>query len=85
MGAGTAFPEGADFHEEAAMTGARMKVAKLDKAQLAKVKTLEKKLGCCVVALEPEYRLARLAPGQIKQLISVEKQLGVVLVAYEVG
>jgi hypothetical protein len=65
------------------MAGARMKVAKLDKGQLAKVQTLEKKLGCCVVALEPEYRLARLTPAQIKQLASAEKQLGVVLVAYE--
>jgi hypothetical protein len=72
-----------DFHEEAAMTGARMKVAKLDAAQLTQVKTLEKKLGCCVVALEPEYRLARLTPAQIKELASAEKQLGVVLVAYE--
>jgi len=65
------------------MTGARMRVAKLDEAQLTRVKTLEKKLGCCVVALEPEYKLARLTPLQIKQLASAEKQLGVVLVAYE--
>ncbi len=65
------------------MTGARMKVAKLDDAQLDRVKALEKKLGCCVVALEPEFRLARLTPAQIKELASAEKQLGVVLVAYD--
>jgi hypothetical protein len=65
------------------MAGARMKVAKLDRARLNQVKALEKKLGCCVVALEPEYKLAKLAPAQIKQINSAEKQLGVVLVAYE--
>jgi len=67
------------------MTGTRMKVAKLDEAQLTRVKALEKKLGCCVVALEPEYKLALLTPAQIKQLTSAEKHLGVVLVAYEAG
>jgi hypothetical protein len=65
------------------MTGERMKVAKLDVAQLTRVKALEKQLGCGVVALEPEYTLARLTPAQIKQLATAEKRLGVVLVAYE--
>ena len=66
------------------MSGERMKVAKLDAAQLTQVKALEKELGCCVVALEPEYKLARLTPAQIKQIASAEKQLGVVLLAYNV-
>jgi len=65
------------------MTRARMKVAKLDKGSLAKVQALEKKLGCCLVALEPEYCLARLSAAQVKRLAAAERELGVVLLAYQ--
>ena len=63
--------------------GARMKVAKLDKARLATVQALEKKLGCCLVALEPEFCMARLSAAQLTRLKAVEKELGVVLLAYQ--
>ena len=65
------------------MTGARMTVAKLDKARLSKVQALEKKLGCCLVALEPEFCLARLTAAQVERLKAAEKDLGVVLLAYQ--
>lgn len=65
------------------MTGARMKVAKLNKGSLAKVQALEKKLGCCLVALEPELRLAELSQAEIKRLQAAERDLGVLLLAYQ--
>jgi hypothetical protein len=65
------------------MFGPRLRVAKLDKGQLTKLQTLEKKMGCCIVALQPEPRPARLSKPQIRSLRAVEKELGVVLVAYE--
>ena len=60
-----------------------MKVAKLDKGSLAKVQALEKKLGCCLVALEPELRLAELSPADIKRVQAAERELGVLLLAYQ--
>jgi hypothetical protein len=60
-----------------------MTVAKLDKTRLAKVQALEKNLGCCLVALEPEFCLAQLTAAQVKRLKTAEKDLGVVLLAYE--
>ncbi len=66
------------------MNGERMKVAKLDDGQLLKVQMLEKQLGCCVVAMQPEKsKVAKLTPAQVKEIASAEKQLGMVLVAYE--
>ncbi len=65
------------------MAAEMMRIAALDKAKLTKVQTLEKKMGCCLVALQPAPRLARLSDAQLEQVQSAEKELGVVLLAYE--
>ena len=60
-----------------------MRVAKLDKGRLARLRAFEKELGCCLVALEPEFRLAELSQAQLRRLVAAEKELGVLLLAYE--
>ncbi len=54
----------------------------LNGPQLAMVQTLEKKLGCCVVALEPQPTVADLTSAQLNELKSLEKEMKAVLVAY---
>ena len=57
-------------------------IKKLDEASLTKVKSLEERLGSCIVALEPPTKLAEISEEQLKQLKSVEEELGAVLLAY---
>ncbi len=57
----------------------------LDNAKLTKVKDLESKLGCCVVALDKSAKppkVARLSQPQLAELQALEKELGKTLVAY---
>jgi len=56
--------------------------AKLDEAQLAKLRALEADLGKWAVALESRARLAELSESQLKRLQAVENDLRVVLIAY---
>lgn len=65
------------------MAEARMKIAKLDEAQLAEVEVLEKELGCYLVGIEPQFRLAELTQEQLSKIQDAENSLGVVLLAYE--
>lgn len=53
----------------------------MDAARLAKLEALEKELGCCLVALEPE-QIAQISQSQIKKLQSFEKESETILLAY---
>ncbi len=55
---------------------------KLDKMNVVKLQTLEKELGCCLVALEPKPKLAKISAEQLRKLQSVEKELDAVILAY---
>ncbi len=58
-------------------------IKKLDEKDLEKLQDFEKKLGCCVIALEPQPSPAKLSDAQLKDLRTLENDLGVVLVAYK--
>ena len=64
------------------MRDAQMKAAQLGPDRLAKVRSLEKRLGCWLLALEPEFHFAELSAAQVKQVKAAEKRLGLVLLAY---
>jgi hypothetical protein len=61
----------------------RLRIAQLDEARLTKLRALEKELGVCLVALEPEVKLADLSGEKLERVQASEKELGVVLLAYE--
>lgn len=61
----------------------RAEFARLNEAQLAKVRELEEDLGTWVVAMKPLFRLAELSEEQLAKLRAVEEELGIVLLAYE--
>ena len=58
-------------------------IKNLDEAGINKVKSLESKMGACVVAWEQEPEPASLSEEQIRDLQSLEAELGAVLVAYK--
>ncbi len=58
-------------------------VKKLEEKDIKKLRDFEKKLGCCVVALEPQPRPANLSETQIRELRDLESDMGVILVAYK--
>ncbi len=58
-------------------------VKKLEEKDIKKLRDFEKKLGCCVVALEPQPRPANLNEAQLKDLKSLESDMGVILIAYK--
>jgi len=60
-----------------------VRIAELDEPRLNKLRTFEKSLGGCVVAVEPETKFARLPVDKLKQLQGMEEELGVVLLAYK--
>lgn len=55
---------------------------KLDEAALAKLRTLETKIGNCVVAVKKQNKLADISAEQLEALQSSENELGVILLAY---
>jgi hypothetical protein len=57
-------------------------IKQLDEAGLAKVKSLESKLGSCIVALEAPTKLADISAEQLQQLKAAEKELGAILLAH---
>ena len=57
-------------------------VKKLDNGGLGKVQDLERKLGCCVVALERQPHAATLSRAQLQELQSLEREMDAILVAY---
>ena len=57
-------------------------IKKLDEAGLAKLRSLEDKLGGYIVALEDRFTLADISEEQLKELRSLEKELGATLMAY---
>jgi hypothetical protein len=65
------------------MAAARMKLAKLDEASLARVQRMEEQMGTLILALEPYHPLAQLDEAQVKRLQDLEQELGVVLLAYQ--
>jgi hypothetical protein len=60
-----------------------MTIAKLDEAQLAKLRATEKEMGIVLVALQPQYSFADLNEQQLAYLQKLEQELGVVLLAYQ--
>jgi penicillin-binding protein-related factor A (putative recombinase) len=62
-----------------------MTIAKLDEAQLAKLRATEKEMGIVLVALQPQYSFADLNEQQLEYLRKLEQELGVVLLAYQQG
>ncbi len=54
----------------------------LNATQLARLQTLEKKTGCCIVAMELRPRIAQLTQAQLNELQSLEKEMNTVLIAY---
>jgi len=65
------------------MSAARMKIANLDEASLARIQIMEEQMGTLILALEPHHPLAKLDESQIKRLQELEQELGVVLLAYQ--
>ncbi len=57
-------------------------IKELDEAGLARLRSLEDKLGSCIVALEEKFKLADLSQEQLKELESAEEELGATLMAY---
>lgn len=58
-------------------------IKKLDRARLDKLQTLEKEMGCCLVALEPSPKLAAISDAQLKKIQAMEKKLDAVILAYD--
>ncbi len=65
------------------MTTESVAVAHLDEQKVEQIRSLEQKIGTCVVAYERKGRLANLSPEQIRELKSVETKLGVILLAFD--
>jgi len=63
----------------------RVSFARLDSARLSRIQALERQLGVCLVAFEPQYPLANLTPEQLEDIKAEEQELGVVLLAYKCG
>ncbi len=56
---------------------------KLDESGLEKVQALEKRLNCCIVALDQPNKVAEISKADLEQIKSLEKDLDAVLVAYQ--
>lgn len=57
-------------------------IKKLDEANLAKLRSLEGKLGSWVVVLEQQRKLASISEEQLNELKALEKELHAILLAY---
>jgi len=57
-------------------------IKKLDEADLAKLRSLEGKLGSWVVVLEQQRKLASISEEQLNELKALEKELHAILLAY---
>lgn len=57
-------------------------IKKLDEADLAKLRSLEGKLGSWVVVLEQQRKLASISEEQLNELKALEKELQAILLAY---
>jgi hypothetical protein len=57
-------------------------IKKLNEADLAKLRSLEGKLGSWVVVLEQQRNLASISEEQLNELKALEKELHAILVAY---
>jgi len=55
---------------------------KLDDVGLSKLQALERKLGCCIVALERQPQPATLSEAQLEELQAMEREMDAILVAY---
>lgn len=58
-------------------------IKNLDETGLGKIKSLESKMGVCIVAVENAPKPAAISEEQIKELQSAEKEMGAILVAYK--
>jgi hypothetical protein len=58
-------------------------VKRLDDSHLARIKELEQKLDCCIVAFDQLPEPAELSGLQLEDLNNLERETGSVLVAYK--
>ena len=65
------------------MEASQIRIAQLDKSKMEAIKSLEQKMGTCLVAYEREVGLAKLSNEQLSALKKAETDLGVILLAYE--
>ncbi len=65
------------------MAIARTQIVPLDPPRLDRLQSLEKELGACLVAVEPQVRYADLSPEQLRRLQAAERDMGVILLAYD--
>jgi hypothetical protein len=54
----------------------------LDESSVAKIRSLEKDLGACILALEPRNAVKQLREEDLEKVRKLEKDLHVVLLAY---
>lgn len=57
-------------------------IRKLDEASLSKLREMERKLGCCIVAIDPPQEPAILSRGDLKKLQNLEEDMNAILLAY---
>ncbi len=57
-------------------------IKKLDEPTLAKLQELERKLGCCIIAIEPPPEPAILSRVDLKKLQTLEADTNSILLAY---
>jgi hypothetical protein len=60
-----------------------MSFAKLDSAQIDRLRSLEEELGTGLIAVEPKCHWTDLDDEHVQKLRDAEDELGVVLLAYE--
>lgn len=58
-------------------------VMKLNGNKLTRLQSLEKEIGCYLVAFEPVTKPATISDSQLLKLKSLEKDMEAIIVAYE--
>ncbi|MDQ4116747.1 MAG: hypothetical protein M3235_07250 [Actinomycetota bacterium] len=64
------------------MSAPSLRPAELDETALARIRSLEERVGGPLVAYAPEWPYADLTDAQLEDIRSTERELGVRLLAY---
>ena len=59
-----------------------LKIASVDEATVAKIKTLEEEIGKHIMAFEPGASIAQLSVDEVQKVEALEKETGVTLLVY---
>ena len=59
-----------------------LKIASVDDATVAKIKTLEEAIGKHIMAFEPGVSIAQLSIDEVQKVETLEKETGVTLLVY---